>query len=44
MVSDYTPDEASSIITALSHSLGEWMTETESYKRFRNNRGMGDEI
>jgi len=39
IISDLTPDEVSSIITALSHSLGEWMTNTESYNRFRDNIG-----
>ena len=36
MASDFTPDEASSIITALSHSLGEWMIRTKPYKKFRD--------
>ena len=34
-VYDYTPDEVSSIISVLSLSLGEWLSETKTYKQFR---------
>lgn len=32
---DYTPDEANSIISVLSHSMGDWITGTKSYRKFR---------
>ncbi len=32
---DYTPDEANSIISVLSHSMGDWMANTKAYQRFR---------
>ncbi len=33
---DYTPDEVSSVITVLSHSMGDWLSNSPSYQRFRN--------
>jgi len=35
---DYTPDEAHSIITVLSHSVGDWMANTKAYQKFRKQR------
>jgi len=33
---DYTPDEVSSIVTVLNHSLGDWLNSTKAYQKFRN--------
>lgn len=33
---DFTPDEANSIVTVLTHSIGDWLTNTKPYLKFRN--------
>lgn len=35
---DYTPDEALSLITVLSHSLGDWVNGTKAYQKFRTQK------
>lgn len=32
---DYTPDEAMSIMSVLSQSIGDWLSNTKAYKKFR---------
>jgi len=35
---DYTPDEAHSIISVLSHSVGDWLNTTKAYQKFRSSK------
>ncbi len=37
---DYTPDETSSIIIVLNHALGDWLTESKVYQKFRSKKSV----